>query len=255
MKISIITVSFNSEKTIEQTIRSVLSQENVDIEYIIIDGGSTDGTLDIIKKYQDNITSWTSEKDEGIYDAMNKGIKRTTGDVVGILNSDDFYPSSNVLEKIMKCFRDNPTVNACYGDLIFVEKNNIRNITRYWKTGDYNRKNLKYGWMMPHPTFFVRASVYEKVGLFRTDFFIAADYELMIRALKVHNIKIIYIPEVLACMRTGGYSGKNIFRRFLSWKEQYRAWFVNDITPPFFLVLSRFLKRIPEFFNKPSTKN
>jgi len=250
MKLSLVTVSKNSERTIEQTIQSVLSQSYPNIEYIFIDGGSTDGTVDIIKKYEDRVTYWVSEPDSGIYDAMNKGIKKATGDIVGILNTDDFYANEKVLEKVVQCFEKDKEVDACYGDLVYVKKNNPDKIVRYWKTGEYKEKLLKYGWMPPHPTLFVRRDVYDRCGLFRTDFSIAADYEFILRILKKCKVKIAYIPEVLVHMRSGGESGRSLGQRIKAWRELYTAWKVNSLRPPFFLVLTRVISKLPQLYKK-----
>lgn len=207
MKISIITVCFNSALTIKDTINSVLRQTHQDIEYIIIDGASTDNTLDIIKSYCDKLI-YISEKDGGTYDAMNKGIALATGDVTGTLNADDFYANENVLEEVVQIFM-NSDKEACFGDLVYVDQKNINKIVRYWKSQDYVSESFKSGWMPAHPTFFVRKSVYDRLGGFNLDYKIAADFELLFRFIEQNKIKIKYLPKVLVKMRLGGTTNKN----------------------------------------------
>ena len=174
-KISIITVAFNSAKTIKGTIESIISQDYNNIEYLIIDGGSTDGTMDIVKSYSEHVKYYVSEPDNGIYDAMNKGIRAATGDVIGILNSDDFYPNSFVLSNVTKLFQKY-SCDAVYGDLVYVKANDINKIKRYWQAGEYSTSKIKNGWMLPHPTFFVKKKIYIRYGLYDTDLKTAADY-------------------------------------------------------------------------------
>ena len=186
-KISIITVAFNSAKTIKGTIESIISQDYNNIEYLIIDGGSTDGTMDIVKSYAEHVKYYVSEPDNGIYDAMNKGIKAATGDVIGILNSDDFYPNSFVLSNVAKLFQKY-SCDAVYGDLVYVKANDINKIKRYWQAGEYSTSKIKNGWMLPHPTFFVKKKIYTRYGLYDTDLKSAADYEMILKLLYKHNI-------------------------------------------------------------------
>ncbi|MGC9047013.1 MAG: glycosyltransferase family 2 protein [Minisyncoccia bacterium] len=243
MKISIITPSFNSEKTIEETIKSVLSQSYENIEYIIIDGGSKDKTLAIINQYKDKISKIVSEPDKGIYDAMNKGIKLASGEVVGILNSDDLYADEKVIETIVETFK-NYDVDCAWGDLVYF-LDNPNKIIRIWKSSDYKEGLFERGWVPPHPTFFVKKEIYEKFGYFRLDFPVAADYELMFRFLKKYKIKWKYIPKILVKMRAGGTANKfkNIIKGNL---ECIRAWKVNDFKIPFYTPMFRFLRRIPQ---------
>ena len=208
MKVSIITVSFNSALTIKDTINSVLSQTYQDIEYIIIDGASSDKTLDIIKSYNGKLT-YISEKDGGIYDAMNKGIALATGDVIGTLNADDFYTNENVLEEIAQLFMDS-NVEACFGDLVYVDQKSTNKIVRYWKSRDYILGLFKSGWMPAHPTFFVRKSVYDRLGGFNLEYRIAADFELLFRFIEQNEINTKYLPKVLVKMRLGGTTNKSL---------------------------------------------
>ena len=204
-KISIITVAFNSAKTIKGTIESIISQDYNNIEYLIIDGGSTDGTMDIVKSYSEHVKYYVSEPDNGIYDAMNKGIKAATGDVIGILNSDDFYPNSFVLSNVAKLFQKY-SCDAVYGDLVYVKANDINKIKRYWQAGEYSTSKIKNGWMLPHPTFFVKKKIYIRYGLYDTDLKSAADYEMILKLLYKHNISVHYVPMILVNMRMGGES-------------------------------------------------
>lgn len=242
MKISIITVSLNSEYTIEDCIISIINQSYKNIEYIIIDGGSTDGTLDIIKKYSNKISLWTSEKDNGIYDAMNKGINLATGKIVGIINSDDIYANSSVLEDIVE-FISKENIDSCYGDLVYVNQEDTNKIIRFWKPGKFNKKKYKNGWMPPHPTFFVKNHIYKKYGFFNLKFPIVADYELMLRFLYKHSISTAYIPKVLVKMRVGGRSKPSFVNVITNNISCYRAWKANGLHP-----------RTITFFLKPFSK-
>jgi glycosyltransferase len=202
MKVSIITAVINGVETIEDCIKSALNQSYKDVEYVIIDGNSTDGTLDVINRYKDKIAKVVYEPDKGIYDALNKGIKLATGDIIGFLHSDDFYANDRIIEKVADVFMKY-NVDSCYGDLQYVDKSNTNRVIRYWKSSKYEHGKFKYGWMPPHPTFFVKREIYDKYGYFNTDFRIAADYELMLRFLERHRISTYYIPEVLIKMRIG----------------------------------------------------
>lgn len=243
--ISIITVVLNDKDFIEATIQSVLSQRGcANIEYIIVDGGSTDGTLKIINKYRSKISKFISGEDNGMYDAINKGIRIASGEIIGILNSDDVYADSDVIGKIVE--KMNKTgVNVCWGNLIYV--NPAGQTIRYWKSSEYAKNKFRQGWMPPHPTFFVRRQVYEKYGLFNTDFKIAADYELMLRFLEKNRVSSCYIPEVLVKMRTGGKTEKSIFNisNILRYKyEDYRAWKVNGLKINLLIIFWKSLSKI-----------
>ena len=194
--ISIITSTLNSAATLEKCLLSITEQgHHARIEHIVIDGVSTDGTLEIADHIP-VLLKTISEPDQGLYDAINKGLKLATGDIIGILNADDFYANPNVLEKVNTAF-ENQAINSCYGDLIYVDRDDISRTTRYWKAGPYNYRNFYWGWMPPHPTFFVRRTVYEKYGMFNLSLGSAADYELMLRFLVKHRITAAYIPEVI----------------------------------------------------------
>ncbi len=248
VKISIITAVFNSRQFIESALKSVLSQTYQNVEYIVIDGGSTDGTLEIINKYRDKIAKFISEPDKGIYDAMNKGIKLATGEIIGFLNSDDFYDDNNAIETVVKEM-ENKKADVCWGDLVYVDKDDIPKIIRFWKSSEYKKGKFKKGWMPPHPTFFVRKRVYEKYGLFNLDFKIAADYELMLRFLEKYKVSSCYIPKVLVKMRVGGKSNRfiNIIKANF---EAYRAWKINSLKINPFRILLKPLSKISQYFKK-----
>jgi glycosyltransferase involved in cell wall biosynthesis len=203
LKVSIITVVLNGAGTIKDTIKSVLSQDYPDIEYIVIDGGSTDETLRILADYQGKISKCVSGQDKGIYDAMNKGIKLSTGDIIAALNSNDIYADKSIVSQIVKHIQEN-NLDAAYGDLAYVYPENTGRIKRYWKAGTYQQGAFFKGWVPPHPTFFCRKQIFEKYGYFNDTFQIAADFELMLRFIEKHQIKVGYLPKVLVKMRTGG---------------------------------------------------
>ena len=207
MKISIITVSYNSAKTIETTFKSVLQQTYSNIEYIVIDGGSTDNTLKIAKKYSEIISVLVSEQDNGLYDAMNKGIKLATGDVIGLINSDDLFCDPDALTKVVKVFKKNRNLESVYADLFYVSQHDTNKIVRRWVTG--NQRKFKYGWHPAHPTFYIKKSVYDRYGLFDLSFNLASDFEIMLRFLDKEKISTTYLKEPLVKMRLGGETNKN----------------------------------------------
>ena len=208
-KVSIITVSFNSINTITRTICSVIDQTYSNIEYIIIDGNSNDGTKEIIESFGNKIQKFISEPDKGIYDAMNKGIKVATGDIVGILNSDDILYDNNVIEDIVKAFKEED-IDCCYGDLVYLDRNNINKITRKWISSEFKEGAFEKSWTPPHPTFYCKREIYEKYGYYRIDFKIASDTELMYRFLEKHKIKSKYICRMMVKMRDGGISNRGL---------------------------------------------
>ena len=223
----------------------MVSQGYPDLEHIIVDGNSSDATLPIIFRHADRIDKLISEPDHGIYDAMNKGISLATGDVIGILNSDDFYAHSHVLEKVARVFKDED-VDTCYGDLIYVDPTNVKRVTRYWRSGAHNPRNFYQGWMPPHPTFFVRKSIYNKYGLLNLKFPLAADYELMLRLLYKYNISATYIPRVIVKMRTGGTSNPGFYTVKAN-IENYNAWRVNNLKPPLIAFILKPLSKILQY--------
>ena len=247
MKISIITITFNSAATIEQTVRSVLEQSYANIEYIIVDGKSTDDTLKIIEKYKNKISKVISETDHGLYDALNKGIEMATGDVIGLLHSDDFYIDKNVVQKYADTFIKNKS-DAVYSDLYYVDKTNTDKIIRKWKSGGYNSASFINGWMPPHPTFFVKREIYQKLGKFNTDFKSAADYELMLRFILKNKISVSYLPEYTVKMRVGGKSNVTLQNRISANLEDRKAWQINGLKPGFYTLYLKPLRKILQFF-------
>ena len=248
MKVSIITVAYNSENTIEDTIKSVIEQNHSDIEYIIIDGKSTDNTLKIVEKYADKIAVVISEPDKGIYDAMNKGVNLATGDVVGILNSDDFYTSNTIISDIVQCF--NKDTDAVYADLVYVDQKDTNKVTRNWISGVYKQNAFKKGWMPPHPTFFVRKKIYEKYGAYSLKLKSAADYEFMLRVIHKFTIKLNYLPKTIVKMRTGGESNVSLKNRIRANKEDRMAWKMNELKPGFFTFIRKPISKIIQFIRK-----
>lgn len=209
MKISIITVSYNSAKTIKDTIDSVLRQKYSDYEYLVVDGASKDGTVDIIREYEPKFEGrmcWISEPDRGIYDAMNKGIEMATGDVVGILNSDDFFTDINVLERVAKEFEADTALEAMYGDVHFVKDEDLTKCTRYYSSSYFHPWLLRFGFMPAHPSFYVRKEIYEKYGLYDLQFRTSSDFEMMVRLFAKNKINAKYIPMDFVTMRAGGES-------------------------------------------------
>jgi glycosyltransferase involved in cell wall biosynthesis len=249
MKISIITVCFNSAKTIKDTIQSVLSQDYPNIEYIIVDGGSKDATLEIVKKHSDKISHVISEPDKGIYDAMNKGIALATGDVVGILNSDDVYFDTQALNHIAKAF-EVTNADAVYGDLVYVASNNLNKVTRVWKSKPYSEGAFLKGWMPPHPTFYVKKSCYEQLGKYSLQLKSAADYELMLRFIHKHKIAVAYISKTLVKMRVGGESNVSLKNRLRANKEDRMAWEMNGLKANALTLYLKPLMKLGQFLKR-----
>ena len=240
MKVSIITVCLNSEKTIRDTIASVLSQDFPNIEYIIIDGGSKDKTLSIVHEYEDRIEKIINEPDEGLYDAMNKGINIASGEVIGILNSDDFFENDNIINVVVNAFEKNPTVDLVFGDLVYVRPDNLNQIVRYYSSLNFRSWKPRFGWIPPHPSTFMKRSVYEKFGVYNVSFKIAADYEFFVRVLQVHKLSFYQIPKVLVRMRVGGVSTSGFKSSYRLTQEIVKACKLNGIYTNLFFVLSHF---------------
>ena len=228
MKVSIITVSYNSARTIRETIESVLSQDYPNLEYLVVDGGSTDGTLSILREYADRITRWVSEKDQGMYDAMNKGIAMATGDVIGILNSDDTYMTKHVVSKMIQALTA-AQADVVFADLILVDQHHPEKVLRYYDSGNFKPSKFRYGWMPAHPTVFIRKSIYDAVGPFAADYKIAADYEMLIRILAVHTASYCYVAKPIVRMRSGGASTAGWSRNLILNQEIVRACRANGI--------------------------
>ncbi len=249
MKVSIITVSYNSEKTIEDTIKSVVRQDYPHIEYLIIDGNSKDSTLSIIDNYKSHISKITSEPDKGIYDAMNKGIKQASGDIVGILNSDDFYANETVISKVVQQMTKENS-DSLYADLVYVDEQNTEKVTRKWISGSYKHGKFKWGWMPPHPTFFVKKDIYTSFGMFNTQLRSAADYEFMLRVLHKERISVSYLPEVTVRMRAGGASNSSLKNRINANKEDKKAWELNSLKPYPITTFMKPLRKVFQFISR-----
>lgn len=247
MKISLLTVSYNSAATIRDTIESIRKQDYPAIEYIVVDGNSKDGTVDIIKEHSTFITHWVSEPDKGIYDAMNKALQLATGDVVGILNSDDFYCSEHIISQVADTF-NNPQIDAIFGDLVFVDPTNLDKVVRKYTSAKWNPSKFAFGFMPAHPTFFVRRKYYEQFGLFRTDYKIAADYELLIRFLYVNKLTYKYLPLTMVKMRRGGVSSRNFMSNIVLNNEIIRACRENGINTNVFKVYPKYFTKLFELF-------
>jgi glycosyltransferase involved in cell wall biosynthesis len=248
MKISVITATYNSAATVKDTLTCIRQQDYPDIEHIIIDGCSTDGTLDIVAGFP-HVKKVISEKDKGIYDAMNKGIRQATGEVVGILNSDDVYSDTSVLSSVASAFAD-PAVMTVYADLQYVYPDDLNRIQRTWRSGEFKKRSFYYGWMPPHPTFFVRKEIYEQGGLFNPDLRSAADYELMLRILVKMGMPALYLPRVIVKMRAGGMSNSSLGNRLRANKEDRLAWKLNNLKPYFFTLYLKPLRKIHQFIIK-----
>lgn len=247
MKVTLLTVTFNSEKYLEECINSVIDQTYNDIEHIVIDAVSTDGTLNIIRKYKEHIHRFVSEKDHGMYDAINKGISMATGDIVGILNSDDKLSSNDVIEDIVRCFNDEQ-VDAVYGDLVYVEQLNLTNVLRYWKGVTYKRFRFNYGWMPAHPTFYVRRSLFAELGGYESHYYTAADYEFMTRYLYRFRINAFYLPKLIVTMRAGGQSNKSIKIRLRANRRDYLAMKTNKIPFAFFVSILKPIIKLHQYY-------
>jgi len=247
MKVSIITVCYNSASTIEATIKSVLSQDYKDIEYIIVDGLSKDNTLQVVERYGSRISKIISEKDDGIYFAINKGIALATGEIIGILHADDFYTDDKVISKVVKAFLEKNT-DTVYGDLQYVDREDTSKVKRHWSSGEYAHGLFFKGWMPPHPSFFVLKKCYDKFGVFNTTLRSAADYEMMLRLLHRYKCSTAYIPEVLVKMRVGGKSNVSLSNRIKANREDKKAWLLNGLKPGMFTLIRKPLSKLGQFF-------
>jgi len=248
MKISIITAVYNNEQTIRHCIESVLAQSHPSIEYIVVDGGSTDGTIEIIKSYGGKISHFISEPDNGLYDAINKGINLSCGEVIGILHSDDVYATNDIIKTVDE-YMTRYGVDSCYGDLLYVRKDSIDKIIRYWKSCPYREDLFQKGWMPPHPTFFVTKAIYEAYGVFNSNFRISADYELMLRLLLKCRISTVYIPEVIVRMRVGGMSNRSLKNLLIKTTEDYLAWTVNSLQLKFYTIPFKNISKLSQFLS------
>ncbi len=243
MKVSIITVVLNNKETVKDAILSVGSQDYHDIEHIVIDGKSMDGTRSIIEKYRDRLAIVISERDNGIYDAMNKGLRLASGEIIGFLNSDDLYANKNVISDVVSIL-DNMKVDAVFGDLVFIKSKDLNHIVRYYQSKNFSPQSLSKGIMPAHPTLFLRKAVYEKYGYFKTDYRIAADFEFAVRIFKDYNISYYYIPKIMVKMRTGGTSTKNLKSNWILNLEVLRACRENGLKTNLFKIYSKYPRKI-----------
>jgi len=253
-KITIVTVVLNAANTIEDTICSVLTQKYLPYEYLIIDGGSIDGTHKILEKYSSNsLIKIIRGKDKGLYDAMNKGIDLARGEVIAFLNADDTYINDRVLLRINNMFKTK-NIDACYSDLIYVNKKNVHKVVRYWKSSFYRPKMFHFGWMPPHPTFFCKLSLYHRFGYFNLKYKRHGDFELMLRFFEVHKINARYLPYILVRMRLGGISNRSFFASLFANVESYRAFRENKLTVSFsiFMIFKAYA-RLLQYFTKPKS--
>jgi len=250
MKLSIITPVYN-EPQIRYTLDSIQAQEgDPELESIVVDGGSTDETTDIIDEYADQIDTLVSEPDEGTYDAMNKGIERATGDIVGILNADDRYNGPDVLRRVREAFQQSDA-DLCYGDLVYVDEDD--EVVRYWESGEYSPRRFYYGWMPPHPTVFVRREVYDQYGTFDLDFPIAADYEFLLRVLLKEGVSPAYVDDVLVRMATGGQSNASVRNIVAANLEVYRSWRKHGLWGGLHVPVVKPLRKVPQYFRSDNT--
>ena len=252
MRISIITVCYNASTTLLDAVQSVLSQTprndiDFNLEYIIVDGASTDNSLALLEPFRANIAKIISEPDDGLYDAMNKGIQASTGDIVGILNADDVYAHQFVLSDIAEAF-SSTSIEGVYGDLNYVNPKNLSEVVRVWRSGSYYTGKFKWGWMPPHPALFFRRVCYSNWGCFNVTLKSAADYELMLRFIHKNNLVLKYVPETLVLMRAGGVSNASLRHRLNAHKEDWKAWRLNGLTPSIFTLFAKPLRKLPQFF-------
>lgn len=251
MKLSIITVCYNSMATIRDTIESVLSQVDVDIEYIVVDGGSKDGTQEVVKSYGNRITKFVSEPDRGIYDAMNKGVAMATGEIVGILNSDDFYESPTSLSTVVENFKSFPQSDIVFGDVVFVRPAELQKVIRFYRGNRFCPWKLRFGWMPPHPSTFIRKAAYQKVGPYSLKYKISADYEFFVRLFMVRRIKYLYVDKVLVRMRSGGASTAGLRSSLRLNLEIVDACRENGIYTNIFMVLLKLPFKLLELRKRP----
>ncbi|MBE5318210.1 glycosyltransferase [Pedobacter sp. MR2016-19] len=246
MKISLITVVYNGETFLQECFNSVMAQTYSDIEYIVIDGGSTDSTLDIIQENHSAIDYFISEKDNGLYDAINKGIQRATGEVIGILNADDLFASPDVLASVAKTFTSLPKIDGLYGDLNYIHSVTHK-VIRTWKSYQNTFEDIKKGWMPAHPTLYLKRSLFEKNGYYALNLGTAADYELILRYFYTHKIEAAYLPVLMVNMRTGGVSNQSLMSRISAFANDYKALKRNRVPYPHFVVIRKKLSKLNQF--------
>ena len=251
MTISLITPVWNNAASIKHCLDSIAFQ-TVKCQHIVVDGASNDGTMNVLSRYKSAGATVISEADKGMYDAINKGLQKVTGDIIGVLNSDDFYTDNTVLRDVLDAF-ENPATEACYGDLLYVDRRDTSKVTRTWKSGPYDQKKFYAGWMPPHPAFFLRKSLYDRYGGYRLDLGSAADYELMLRMLLNHNAKTVYVPRVLVHMRNEGMSNASYTSRIRANLNDRKAWRVNNLRPRPWTLLAKPLRKLGQWL--PGDRN
>lgn len=247
MKVSIITICYNAAEHIDETIRSVVMQDHKDIEHIVIDGGSTDGTQVKIERYREVIAHFTSEKDKGVYDAMNKGLRASTGEVVAFVNGGDMIAHRSCVSEMAAEF-SKEDADAIYGDAYMVDPHDIKKVKRFWKGGAYHREKFRSGWMPPHLGTYIRKEVYDRLGHFRDDLKVSADYELMFRFMYKHRVRVRYVPKVLVRFRLGGISNRSLAHIWRANLEVYKAWKLNGEQVSPFIVMAKPLRKLGQLF-------
>jgi glycosyltransferase len=261
MKVTLITVCRNVAPVIRETMDSILAQTHPEIELIVIDGASTDGTVEILREYTvaergrravsdagRGISTLVSEADKGIYDAMNKGLARATGEIIGFVNAGDLLMTPNVIAQVVSAFQ-RAHVDAVYGDIIMVDEHDIHKVHRTWISGTYHRENFRRGWMPPHVGTFIRKSVYDRFGHFNTDLRIGADYEILLRFLYKHQVRTVHMREVLVRFRLGGMSNGSVRHILRANREVRRSWALNDLQAPPLLVTRKLWSKVMQFFH------
>jgi glycosyltransferase involved in cell wall biosynthesis len=249
VSISVVTAVYNRRDTIAQALDSVLAQTHADVRSVVVDGASTDGTLDVLRSYDGRLRCCVSERDAGLYDALNKGLSLADGDVVGFLHADDVYAGNDVLERVARVFED-PAVDAVYGDLVYVRHDDVARVVRHWRAGNFSRAALRRGWMPPHPTFYARRSVYARHGGFDTAYRIAADYDAMLRYLAPGTLRLHYLPQVLVRMRLGGASNRSLANIVTKSREDLHALRRNGVGG-LGTLLCKNLRKLPQFLSSP----
>lgn len=250
IQISIVTAVYNGEKFIRHTLDSVAQQDYPHVQHVVVDGASKDCTVSILESYPSSRLQWTSNPDRGIYDALNNGIRQSNGQIVGLLHSDDFFFSNHTLSRVAEAFQDE-TVDVVFGDLVYVDEKDPLRIRRFWKAGKFQRDKLRWGWMPPHPTIYVRRKVLETLGDYRLDCGTSADYEWILRLFYFNKLHIAYVPHVLVAMRTGGVSNASLTNRLQANYHDQQAWINNGLAPPWGLRFFKPLRKIPQYFRRP----
>mgnify|MGYP003945378095 CR=1 FL=1 len=247
MKVSVITAVFNCASYISSCIDSIAKQKHKEIEYIIIDGNSTDGTVSIINTYAAHVHYFVSEPDNGFYGALNRGISMATGEVIGILNADDVLADADVITTVVENFK-NSSCDAVYGNLNYTQRNDLNQVIRKWRSNAYSRKAIKYGWMPPHPTIYIRKEIYLKHGTYSMDYGHSSDYELILRLFYKHQINTVYVDRLFVKMRIGGVSNNTYKQLFKACSADYRAMIFNDIPHPVVAVVAKKLRKLEQYF-------